>query len=184
MYRLALIGLVVAGFAGSLIAVESLAVFADTTSNEDNLFTTGSISISDDPASAVVTDLNMAPGDSVIGALTIENDGTLELRYALTSSSTNDDGKSLRDQLELTVRTEGAGCGAQDGAVLYAGALSGAAFGSPAQGADSGDRVLAAGSDEVLCFRVELPIATGDAFQDAATTATFTFHAEQTANNP
>jgi len=31
---------------------------------------------------------------------------------------------------------------------------------------------------------VSLPLSTGDAFQNASTTATFTFDAEQTANNP
>jgi len=98
--------------------------------------------------------------------------------------ATNDDAKGLRDELVLTVRDEGSGCGTFDGAVLYTGALSAAAFGDPAQGAQAGDRVLAAGADEVLCFRIALPIGSGNAFQDAATSATFTFSAEQTANNP
>jgi hypothetical protein len=43
--------------------------------------------------------------------------------------------------------------------------------------------VLALGA-ETLCFKVELPLATGNLFQTAATTATFTFDAEQTKNNP
>jgi len=39
-------------------------------------------------------------------------------------------------------------------------------------------------SNEVLCFRFTLPIGTGNALQNQSTTATFTFDAEQTANNP
>ena len=63
-------------------------------------------------------------------------------------------------------------------------ALNGAAVGSSAQGANAGDRNLAAGASEVLCFRVSLALSTGNAFQGATSAATFTFDAEQTANNP
>ena len=57
-------------------------------------------------------------------------------------------------------------------------------IGNPASGADAGDRVIAAASSETLCFRLTLPIGTGNAYQGATTTTTFTFDAEQTANNP
>jgi hypothetical protein len=79
-----------------------------------------------------------------------------------------------------------------DGTVLYGpGGLPGDlgsdpainVIGDPAQHAQSGDRTLAASANEVLCFQVELPSSTGDAYQNATTTATFTFYAEQTANN-
>ena len=58
-------------------------------------------------------------------------------------------------------------------------------IGDPTQGADAGDRTLpATGADnEDLCFNVELPSTTGNAFQGLTTTATFTFAAEQTVNN-
>jgi spore coat-associated protein N len=182
LYQVALFSLVVTGLAGSYVAVESLAVFSDETVNAGNTFGTGTVSISDavngDPAAPVVTFANMAPGDVATGPITISNDGTLDLRYAMTSDATNDDGAGLRDQLVLEIRDEGTGCGNFDGAQLYAGPLSGAAFGNPVQGHDAGDRMLAAAASEVLCFRVELPLATGNAYQGTATTATFTFHAE------
>ena len=38
-------------------------------------------------------------------------------------------------------------------------------------------------TNEILCFRASLPLTTGTAYQSASTTATFTFDAEQTANN-
>ena len=59
-----------------------------------------------------------------------------------------------------------------------------AIWGSPVQGAQAGDRVLAAGANEVFCVNVTLPLAATNASQGATTTATFTFDAEQTANNP
>jgi len=56
-------------------------------------------------------------------------------------------------------------------------------IGDPAQGAQAGDRTLAASGNEVLCFNVSLPSSTGDAYQGLTTTATFNFQAEQTKNN-
>ena len=143
-------------------------------------------SIDSSPGSAVVTLANMAPGDSVISPLIITNSGTLPMRYAMSTATTNADGKTLAGQLQLTIRAKtGALCTAEDGVILYGpAALSGGAIGSNAQGAQAGDRTLAAAATETLCFKVELPLNTGNAFQNAATTATFTFDAEQTANNP
>ena len=170
---------------GSFASVESIAVFSDTKSNDANTFSTGSIIITDAPATALVTFANMAPGDSIIAPITITNGGTLQQRYAVSTSATNADGKNLASQLQLTVRQYAApGCSAESGAILYNGALGIAAIGSNAQGAQAGDRVLDAGTNEQLCFKVALPLATGNAFQSSTTTATFTFDAEQTVNNP
>jgi hypothetical protein len=47
----------------------------------------------------------------------------------------------------------------------------------------AGDRALAGGTSENLCFRATLPLTTGNTFQNASTSVTFTFAAEQTANN-
>ncbi len=57
-------------------------------------------------------------------------------------------------------------------------------IGSNTQGAQAGDRPLSASASEVLCFAVVLPLSTGNASQGLSNTATFTFDAEQTANNP
>ena len=171
----------------------SLALFTSTTDVTSNTFTTGTIVIGASPASALITYANMLPGDSVTGALTVSNTGTGALRYVMTSSSTNADvptPKGLRDQMTLVVKTKDsntAACGNFNGTQLYSGILSGAAFG--ALGAGSLTARTLAGSDpgpaasEVLCFRAALPIGTGNAFQNATTTTTFTFNAEQTANN-
>jgi hypothetical protein len=155
------------------------AIFTDS-ATATGTFTTGSIDINTNP-SALFTVLAIFPGDSGSASLTVSNGGSGQLRYAMTTAATNADGKGLRDQLQLTVL---AGTCPGGGAPLYgSGALSGAAFGNPLQGAQAGDRTLNAGASEDLCFAWSLPGTTGDAYQAATTTATFTFSAEQTANN-
>jgi Camelysin metallo-endopeptidase len=178
--------LLATGIIGSFVAIDSLAVFTDQQANTANTFTTGSVSLADAPASALITFANMAPGDSTDQALLMTNTGSLDLRYSMTTGATNGDGKNLANQLQLTVRTKtGNPCTSHDGVVLYGpGALSAGAFGSNAQGFQAGDRTLAAAGSETLCFEVDLPLATSNAYQTATTTATFTFDAEQTVNNP
>jgi hypothetical protein len=134
----------------------------------------------------------MVPGDTVTDDVVVENDGSVQFRYALSTTSTNPDTKGLRDALTLTVKTIDVTtpvtpCNDFDGASVLAATVlgaSGAGFGNPAVGAQAGDRVLAAAANETLCFRATLPAGTGNAYQAATTTTTFTFDAEQTANNP
>jgi spore coat-associated protein N len=170
----------------------SIALFTDQESSSSS-FTTGTIILDDVKIDALVlTTSALMPGDSVTDDVVVENDGTAELRYAMTTSSTNADSKALRDALSLTVKTvdvttSGTPCNDFDGATtLYNGVLgaSTAAFGDPAAGDDTGDRTLAAGANETLCFRVSLPSSTGNGAQGATTTTTFTFDAEQTSSNP
>jgi spore coat-associated protein N len=184
--RAGLLGLLAVGLiAGSLSAgALSLALFTSTTAVSGNAFTAGTIVIGAAPATAALTATNLMPGDTVNGSITVTNSGTSQLRYAMSSSSTNTDTKALRDQLQLTVKSAGTSCAAFDGTTIYTGVLNGAAFGSNAAGAQAGDRTLNASANEILCFRATLPAATGNAFQGATTTAVFTFDAEQTANNP
>jgi spore coat-associated protein N len=158
--------------------VMSLAIFTDTAASTGT-FTSGTIDITSSPTVAFTVGA-MMPGDANTQALTIANGGTGALRYSLTTVATN----TLGTALTLTVKTLGTNCTTFDGTtVLAATALNGAAIGNPAQGADSGDRVLAAATSEVLCFRVSLPLATGNGLQGISSSVTFTFDAEQTANN-
>ncbi|MDA0302000.1 MAG: TasA family protein [Chloroflexi bacterium] len=186
MLRLALASLLTAGMMGTFVAADSLAVFTDSEANAANVFGSGTIVIDAPPGSAAVTLTNMAPGGFVISPLIMTNNGSLPLRYAMSTATTNVDAKALAGQLELTIRLKSAGlCSAEDGLLLYGpGTLAAGALGSNAQGAQAGDRELAAAANETLCFKVQLPLSTGNAFQNASTTATFTFDAEQTANNP
>lgn len=160
----------------------SLALFTDSDSSTWS-FTTGTIDIESNPA--VMTAITgMMPGDIAKDSLTVSNAGNATLRYAMSTVATN----ALGSQLTVEVRSQdaGGGCAAFTGAVIVAGGttLNGAGFGSAVQGPQAGDRTLAGGASEVLCFQVTLPFNTPNAFQGATSTATFTFAAEQTANNP
>jgi hypothetical protein len=176
---------------GAFSVLSTSALFTDSASIGANAFTTGTIDISTSPTSALVTYSGMAPGDATTQSLTVSNAGSLELRYAVSGSATNADSKGLKDQLVLTIKTidvttPGTPCDNFDGTQLYTGDMDstdGKLVGDATTGAQSGDRSLAASASETLCFRVSLPSSTGNAFQNATTTATFTFDAEQTANN-
>ena len=170
----------------------SLALFTDQ-ETVTGTFSTGSIDLDDVKIDALtLTTGALMPGDNVTDDVVVENDGSAQLRYAMSTASTNADAKALRDVLTLTVKaidvtTPGTPCDNFDGTtVLAATALgaSGAAFGNPAAGSQAGDRTLNAAANETLCFRVSLPSGTGNGYQAATTTTTFTFDSEQTASNP
>jgi predicted ribosomally synthesized peptide with SipW-like signal peptide len=174
----------------------SMALFTDTRP-DDNTFTTGTIVLDSTKIGALnLTTSALMPGDAIRSPVTVENDGTAQMRYAVSQTSTNADTKALRDSLLLVVRTEDTGGGAfgtdgdycddANGTSLHASAALGASsnlVGDPAQGSQTGDRTLNAGASEVLCFYVSLSISAPNTSQGASTTTTFTFAAEQTANN-
>jgi predicted ribosomally synthesized peptide with SipW-like signal peptide len=180
----------------SLLTVGTLALYTDQESITANTFSTGTIDLTVSPTSALVTFTNMMPGDTYTDDLTVSNAGSEALRYAISSVATNADSKGFKDQLALTVKTVDATtpaspCNEFDGTELYTGDLDSSAgkiIGDAASGQDGvdasgGDRPLASSASEILCFRASLPSATGNTFQGSATTATFTFDAEQTKNN-
>ena len=157
----------------------SLALFTDTAASTGT-FAAGTIDITSSPT-VPFTVTGMMPGDNNTQALTIANAGTATFRYSMIAAASN----PLGDALTLTVKTIGTGCTAFDGTIVLATTvLDGAAIGSVAQGPQTGDRTLAGATNEVLCFRVGLPTATLDALQGGTSAASFTFDAEQTANNP
>ena len=135
---------------------------------------------------------NIMPGDSIYGTVTVTNDGLLELRYAVTSLTTED---VLASQMEMTIWEEAVESTNDDICdhrlpltVLYGPLSLGSVgttnvVGNPLPGRQIGDRVLAPSDREVLCFRFELPITTGYAYQLLSTTATLTFSFEKTQNN-
>ena len=120
---------------------------------------------------------NMKPGDVKYAPLTIANNGTLGFAYTMATGVTNTDGKGLGGQLTLGIKKvasevacDSAGYLASLDTMTAEAALSAGAVAS---------RSLAAAASEVACFRVELPSGSGDTFQGATTTATFTFSATQ-----
>jgi hypothetical protein len=196
--NIALTVLALTGFA-AFTSISTLAVFTDQDTVTGNLFATGTINLTTDKSSALVTmPSGMMPGDSTTGALVVANaSGSSALRYSITGTATNADTKVLKDALVLTVKTidvttPGTPCDDFDGTQIYAGDLDndspntstpGKLVGDPAQGAQTGDRALAVDGSETLCFRVALPLAASDSVKSATTTGTFTFDSEQTVNN-
>lgn len=165
--------------------VSALAVFTSSAAVGGNGFTTGTVDIAVSPASALLGLAAMAPGDRVTAPLTVSNLGTLALRYSMTSTGSGDAG--LASGLAIDVRSGVVTCTNADfsgsGAAVTSGTLAAVAFGNPAQGSQLGDRALAAGASEVLCFQASLPLTAADALQGKTATGTFSFPAEQTANN-
>jgi spore coat-associated protein N len=185
-----LVVLLLVGVVAASLGVASNAIWTDSEDVDANTFSTGTLDIGTSPTTALVTFSDMAPGDEVTAEITVSNDGSLDLRYAVTSTTTED---TLAAQLDLTIKSGVTTCTNggfdTDGTVIYTtgdlGSTTGIdVIGDPTQGADTGDRTLAATANEDLCFNVELPSSTGDSFQGLNTTATFTFAAEQTDNNP
>ena len=169
------------------------ALFTDQATVASNTFVTGNVDISATPATAAVALTGMAPGDQVVAPITVANAGTLQLRYALRSTTTEN---PLAAALQLTLKSgfTAATCTAANFVAGGTGTLYGpgvlgtttgtAVFGSNVAGAQAGDRVLNAGTNEVLCVRANLPLAVTSTVASTTSTATFTFDAEQVANNP
>ncbi len=157
----------------------SLAYFTDTTQSTAGSWTTGTIVLGVTPTTAW-TASNILPGDTGSQTIKVANTGTGQLRYAVTTAISGET-KSVASQLSLSIK---AGTCPGAGAALYSGALAAAVIGNPAQGGDTGDRVIDASTSENLCFAWTFSSAAGNTYQGAAATATFSFAAEQTANLP
>ncbi len=193
--RLALLVIVGLAILSLSTGASSLANFTASQSVDANTFTAGTVVLGLSPTTALITYANMAPGDVVTAPLTVTNSGTLDLRYSATSSATNADSKGLAAALVLTVKTGVTTCTtaefAATGVVQYTGILGSVPptaatklFGDNTPGANAGDRTLVAAANEPLCFQASLPSSAGNTMQGSTTTATFTFDAEQTKNNP
>jgi predicted ribosomally synthesized peptide with SipW-like signal peptide len=165
----------------------SLALFTDT-ETVDGTFSSGTVALDAAKVDALSLTASLMPGDSVTDDVVVENDGSAELRYDVTAASVDDsspNGGPLYDALTVAVKgpdldllPDGTPCDDFDGSTVLAATTVGATT------SVASDRVLASDANETLCFRVALPLLTGNAYQDAETTTTFTFAAEQTANNP
>jgi spore coat-associated protein N len=180
----------------AVVAVSvSTAIFTSSATVGSNTFDTGTLVIGTSPTSAIWTAVTAgAPGDRVTGSLTVSNTGTLPLRYAVSAGNTN---STLAAAMNLRIglqaggscdfpyfNTSGTTTTLTDDTQLFSGAMNTTAvIGNNAQGAQAGDRTLAASGSEVLCFSAVLPLSAGNTLQGLSNTVTFTFDAEQTANN-
>ncbi len=172
MRRLLLTCLLVVGALSGSVERGTVAYFTSAASSTGNQFTAGTLQIQSGMTTGALSIANLVPGDGFNAQLNIQNAGTLELRYSMSSSTSGS--SALASALTVTVST----CGPSP-TILYSGPLNSAAFGNPAYGQQPGDRTLVAGASEPLCFTVGLPSGTSSTVQGSSTMATFTFTAEQ-----
>jgi|GEM_PF-5568405 len=165
-------------------AAPSLAQLAADAATTGNLVRAGALSVLLHPVSPFGTIAGIVPGDTVSGALRVENAGTTAVRYAFSTTTTTLAGQELGTQIQLVVKSEGSSCAAWDGTTLASGAFGLAAFGDPAPGAQAGDRTLAAGASETLCLRATLPDTTSRRFQHSSAATDLLVAAEQIPGGP
>jgi hypothetical protein len=187
-YRLLLCGVALLGALTGVVNGSTYASFGSTATGGANVFAAGTVDIASSPASALLSFSDLVPGETVTAPLTVNNSGSLQLRYAVTSSVSNPDGKAIGSQLTLTIKSGVTTCTnggfGSSGTVLYGSAALGAIgstinlIGTPG-GFPNGGRTLNASTGETLCFQVGLPASTPTSYQGAATTATFAFSAQQ-----
>lgn len=180
LYVLLAIGL------GAAFPFVSLGLFTDAPTVGSNTFSSGTIDITTSPTSALLSLSGLFPGDRVVAELTVTNNGTGALRYAMSTSVTE---SVLSAALNTKLKSGLTTCNAANmddatlGTTVFSGFLNGAGFGNSAAGAHTGDRTLAAAANEKLCFSVDLATSAANTLQGISSTATFTFSAEQTKNN-
>jgi hypothetical protein len=165
-----------AGFLAVVPPALTQAVFSSARALPANGFTTATVRLSATPSTAAVALDGMSPGDETVGRATVFNDGTARLRYRMRASVAGS--RALAEALVLSIKSGVSDCSLEGfdagGEPLYRGPLSAGAM---------EDRTLDPASGETLCLRVSLPMAGSNALQASIATATFTFDAEQTANN-
>ena len=165
------------------------ALFTDTQTIGSNSFVTGTVDIATSPLSALFSLLALAPGDLATQLLTVTNSGSLQLRYAIKNTTSED---PLSGALGLSIKTGVSTCTnsgfSLSGSSLYSGILGSTGgidlIGDSAPGAQTGDRILNGGASENLCLQVSLPLSVGNLLQGLTDTASLEFVAEQVANNP
>jgi len=198
---------------GAILVLAGVGVTSLTTSalftDQDSLsgaITTGTVVLTADGAQFELPLEGLAPGGSVFAPLTVSNEGSLALRYAVSMAaatatpSTGTPGPGdLRTQLRARIfAVPACTLAATDDATplgdsanladgdfgLPPGPDPAAIVGNPATGAQVGDRPLdAVVRSETLCVRVDMSIDADDDYQNTAAELTFQLDSEQTVNN-
>lgn len=177
--------LLIAGLTGPMVialgADRGEASFGDNETLGLNQLASASVVIDVGTNTVLLDTTAMAPGDRVGGQIVLENNGTLPLRYSLVADI-GDGAAELLDVLEWKIWPTPASipCGPAVGPFVFSGLMDEpAVLGNPAVGPDTGDRVVAPSTREVLCLEVALPIQVSDGLQGAAAQVDLTVIAEQ-----
>ncbi len=162
-----------ATMAGVMVAISvvvgSGASFTAQTANPSNVFSAGTLAMSNTPTGMSTTISNMVPGDWHNGTVVIQNTGTVQGQFYLEPVVITADSKGFAAQLQLVVK--------DGGTDIYSGSLAGL-----------GQRDLgtwAAGESHTYAFTVTFPDQGRDAngvgldngFMGASTTAGFNWTA-------
>lgn len=207
MKKSVLFSLMIIGAVAAMITAATSASFTDTATSGGNAFSTGTLDVSASPATTLFTATNMAPGDSIVGALQVTNSGTLAMRYALTGTEKSGSTSGLVANFTLDARAGSAstGCDAAGFATFGSGSIASAKAlatgttnlaGDPTAGAQAGDRYLsssgqvvdadgtfphvagtAAATNEWLCIKMTLNTSTPNSFNVSGTTLNYEFAA-------
>jgi len=180
----------IAGF--GLNSLASSALFTDQESTSAATLSTGTIAITTGGSySTNFPTSGMLPGDAKYGTITVINGGADARLSSLASwSAANELSNALEIRMVAITSTD-----VCDSTTSFSSPLNSAVkpatstdttvtmFGDPTAGDDTGDRALADGATNYYCVQLLLPSATGNTVQDKTSSLTFTFDAEQTANN-
>jgi len=152
------------------VVVGSGASFTSQTANANNVFSAGTLAMTNTPTGMSVTVANMVPGDSHAGTVVIKNTGTVQGHFYLEPVAITGDTQGFAAQLQLVIK---------DGATqVYSGSLSGLTQ------QDLG--LWAAGDSHTYSFTVSFPdqgrnatsgVGLDNAFMGATTTAAFNWTA-------
>ena len=173
-----IISLVLIGVLAFGAGLGTVAYFTSQATSEDNIFETGTLIIgvpSEGENSGIFDIENWQPGDSATETLTVNNLGSLPMKYKVTAVFGDEleasvaEAAALEDILDLEIK--------KDGTVIYNGKLSGLASGLDV------DTDFAAGASQVLSFEVSMPTSAGNEYQGADVTVQFVFDATQINNS-
>jgi len=143
--------------------------FTATTVNPSNVFTTATLSLINDKATAgqLVTVSNMVPGDTASRTVTITNTGNVGFTYTAAASPnvTTLLWTDVVNGLQVTVK--------RGLTVLYTGALKNVALPTSA--------TIAPAATDTLTFDFSLPTTADNSFQGLTQTFTITYTAAQLA---
>ncbi|GAA1114608.1 TasA family protein [Arthrobacter flavus] len=153
-------------FAATALVAGSGADFVSTSVNTSNAYTTGTLTQSNSKANAAVFNLsNVKPGDTLNGAVTITNTGSLASTFTLKEAATN--GFTTKANLKLVVTQQGVTAPVFSGTF---GELGTASLGT-----------FAPGEARTFTFSTNLAQTAGNEEQGKTATATYTWDAVQAA---
>lgn len=177
---IALLSLVFVSF---LVVQTSRSAFSDTTANQSNQWTAGTVTlIDDDTGAAMFSVANMAPTASQTECITVTYQGSLDANVVIYGALTAGDG--LDDYLDLTIERGSGGSfgdctGFSSTEVVYSGTLDGFTTAHTNFGNGAGTWAPTGGApDDDMTYRFVVTLQDDNAAQGLTTTASFTWEAQ------